>query len=82
MLLVSERFDINKEDEQHRGNTLNTVVTSLIFVVLIINVFVASLGVDVVDPYPDNHQPYPPHHPNKGFEPTTPSSKDIFLHHT
>lgn len=72
ILLVAERFDINKEDEQHRGDLLNTLVTCLIFTVLIINVFVACLGVDVIDPeVPDN--PYP----SKGFPPTSHSVKDI-----
>lgn len=67
-LLVSERFDINKEEEQERGDRMNTVVTSLIFLVLVINVFVACLGVDVAepkDPYshlPPSKVPYPTDH--------------------
>lgn len=62
---MSERFNINEEEEQERGDRLNTVVTALIFVVLVINVFVACLGVDVAepkDPYsylPSSKVPYP-----------------------
>ncbi|XP_045120029.1 ninjurin-1-like [Portunus trituberculatus] len=76
LLLVGERFDINREDEQHRGDLLNTLITCLIFIVLIINVFVACLGVDVNDPNtPPQHHPYP--YPSKGFPPTSPPIKDI-----
>lgn len=57
VLIVAERFDINNEEEQERGDYLNTVVTCLVFLVLIINVFVASLGVSVGSPHP-----LPPHH--------------------
>lgn len=77
ILLVAERFDINNEDEQHRGDFLNTLTTALIFTVLIINVFVACLGVDVNDP---NAPPdvYPNPYPSKGFPPTPPPFKDNY----
>lgn len=72
VLIVAERFDINKEEEQHRGDLLNTVVISLIFIVLIINVFVASLGVDMVNPDDPHPSPHPYPHPHKDID-----SKDI-----
>uniref|UniRef100_A0A0P4WIZ1 Uncharacterized protein n=1 Tax=Scylla olivacea TaxID=85551 RepID=A0A0P4WIZ1_SCYOL len=71
VLILAERFDINKEEDQERGDWMNTLVTCLVFVVLIINVFVASLGVDVVDP--SQSPPYP----GPAIS-TAPSPHDVF----
>ncbi|XP_066972516.1 ninjurin-1-like [Macrobrachium rosenbergii] len=51
IMLVAEKFDINDEEEREQGERLNTVTTVLVFVVLIVNVFIAGLGVDVANPF-------------------------------
>ncbi|MPC70510.1 Ninjurin-1 [Portunus trituberculatus] len=71
VLILAERFDINKEEDQEHGDWMNTLVTCIIFIVLIINVFVASLGVDVADPF------QPPSYPGLASS-TTLSPLDVF----
>lgn len=81
VLILAEQFDINKEEDQERGDTLNTVVVCLIFIVLIINVFVASLGVDVVDPFQPTHDHGYDYSLLGSSTPTTPpisGSKDLY----
>ncbi|XP_068234956.1 ninjurin-1-like [Palaemon carinicauda] len=51
ILLISEKFDITDEDERELGERLSTTTSVLVFVVLLINVFIASLGVDVANPF-------------------------------
>ncbi|XP_045606193.1 ninjurin-1 [Procambarus clarkii] len=50
ILIVAERYDLNNQDDDEWSDRLNTVVIALIFVVLLVNVFVSSLGVDVANP--------------------------------
>ncbi|KAG0723845.1 hypothetical protein GWK47_041850 [Chionoecetes opilio] len=77
VLILSERFDINKEEEQERGDLYNTVVICLIFIVLILNVLVASLGVDVIDSY----QPANLHHHHTLYESTIATTPSDVLKH-
>ncbi|KAK7079640.1 hypothetical protein SK128_016755 [Halocaridina rubra] len=50
LLLISEKFDLEDDNEVDIGDILNSVTTILVFVVLILNVFIASLGVDIASP--------------------------------
>ncbi|XP_064097171.1 ninjurin-1-like [Macrobrachium nipponense] len=51
VMLVAEKFDMNDDEERDQGELLNTITTVLVFVVLIVNVFIAGLGVDVANPF-------------------------------
>lgn len=51
LLIINERFDLDNEDDDEWNDRLNTAVVCIIFVVLIVNVFVSSIGVDVVNPF-------------------------------
>ncbi|XP_047478666.1 ninjurin-1-like [Penaeus chinensis] len=50
LLIIHERFDMNDDNESHAGDFFNNLIVALIFAVLIINVFVASFGVDIARP--------------------------------
>ncbi|XP_037798782.1 ninjurin-1-like [Penaeus monodon] len=50
LLIIHERFDMNDDNESHSGDFFNNLIVALIFAVLIINVFVASFGVDIARP--------------------------------
>ncbi|XP_042890535.1 ninjurin-1-like [Penaeus japonicus] len=67
LLIVHERFDMNDDKESHTGDFFNNLIVALIFAVLIINVFVASFGVDIAPP-PGyvSPTPYPNYLPGKG----------------
>ncbi|KAK3857764.1 hypothetical protein Pcinc_036004 [Petrolisthes cinctipes] len=92
LLIITERFDLNNEDDDEWNDRMNTAVVSIIFVVLIVNLFVSSFGVDVVHPYTTNNLvPHnnPPSHSSSGFIPSSntgiqdvPSSGGIVTLHT
>ncbi|KAG7171960.1 putative Ninjurin domain-containing protein [Homarus americanus] len=50
ILIVGERFDLNDKDHDDWSDRLNTIVMCIIFVVLLVNVFISSFGVDVANP--------------------------------
>ncbi|XP_071512625.1 ninjurin-1-like isoform X1 [Panulirus ornatus] len=50
ILIVAERFDLNDMDHDDWSDTLNTTVVAIIFVVLLLNVVVSSLGLDIANP--------------------------------
>ncbi|KAK4320685.1 hypothetical protein Pmani_008467 [Petrolisthes manimaculis] len=76
LLIITERFDLNNEDDDEWNDRMNTAVTCIIFVVLLVNVFVSSFGVDVVNPNTTNNL-IPHLNPN-----TPPSSGGIVTLHS
>ncbi|KAK8733475.1 hypothetical protein OTU49_006314 [Cherax quadricarinatus] len=50
ILIVAERFDINQEEDDEWSDRLNTTVVCLVFIVVIVNVFISSMGIDVANP--------------------------------
>lgn len=53
MLILMERFDFDDEDHELWNDRMNTGVVCLIFVILVLNIFISSLGVDVANPFSD-----------------------------
>ena len=55
LLIIKERFDLNKEDDHEWCDRLNNLTVMFVFIILIVNVFVSSFGVDIMSPTVSHH---------------------------
>ncbi|XP_076369978.1 ninjurin-1-like isoform X2 [Tachypleus tridentatus] len=47
IMTVKSRFNINKERNHRRADILNDILTWMIFVITILNIFISSFGVEI-----------------------------------